>query len=94
VASAASFRGVSEASEPQMCNCTSGNLEIPGSRFARPGMTGWEKSAWLGTVNLLSPNVRNPAKLRIQRFVALCLDFWGMTAMVCATFEKFEQPYA
>ena len=22
-----------------MCNCTSGNLEIPGSRFARPGMT-------------------------------------------------------
>jgi hypothetical protein len=23
-----------------MCNCTSGNLEIPGSRFARPGMTG------------------------------------------------------
>jgi hypothetical protein len=26
-------------SEPQMCNCTSGNLEIPGSRFAHPGMT-------------------------------------------------------
>ena len=24
---------------PQTCNCTSGNLEIPGSRFARPGMT-------------------------------------------------------
>jgi len=23
-----------------MCNCTSGNLEIPGSRFARPGVTG------------------------------------------------------
>ncbi len=22
-----------------MCNCTSGNLEIPGSRCARPGMT-------------------------------------------------------
>ena len=28
-----------KATEPQMCNCTSGNLEIPGSRFARPGMT-------------------------------------------------------
>jgi hypothetical protein len=25
--------------EPQMCNRTSGNLEIPGSRCARPGMT-------------------------------------------------------
>src|SRR4051812_7520935 len=25
--------------EPQMRNCASGNLEIPGSRFARPGMT-------------------------------------------------------
>src|ERR1700737_4546003 len=24
---------------PQMCNCTSENLEIPGSRAARPGMT-------------------------------------------------------
>jgi len=23
-----------------MCNCTSGNLEIPGSHFVRPGMTG------------------------------------------------------
>jgi hypothetical protein len=22
-----------------MCNCTSGNLEIPGLRFAHPGMT-------------------------------------------------------
>jgi hypothetical protein len=26
-----SFRGASETSEPQMCYCTSGNLEIPGS---------------------------------------------------------------
>src|SRR3977135_4226706 len=34
-----SFRGASETSEPQMCNCTSGNLEIPGLRFAHPGMT-------------------------------------------------------
>ena len=38
-----SFRGGSEATEPQMCNCTSGNLEwlceIPGSRFVHPGMT-------------------------------------------------------
>jgi hypothetical protein len=25
--------------ERQMCNSTSENLEIPGSRFARPGMT-------------------------------------------------------
>jgi hypothetical protein len=24
-----------------MRNCASGNLEIPGSRFARPGMTVW-----------------------------------------------------
>ncbi len=24
-----------------MRNCASGNLEIPGSRFARPGMTAW-----------------------------------------------------
>jgi hypothetical protein len=25
--------------EPQMRNCASGNLEIPGSPFGRPGMT-------------------------------------------------------
>jgi hypothetical protein len=25
-----SFRGEREAIEPQMCSCTSGNLEIPG----------------------------------------------------------------
>jgi len=25
--------------EPQMCNCTSGNLEIPDRRFASSGMT-------------------------------------------------------
>jgi hypothetical protein len=24
-----------------MCNCTSGNLEIPGSPYGRPGMTGY-----------------------------------------------------
>src|SRR5437879_9201597 len=32
--------GMVRRTRPQMCNCTSGNLEIPGSRFARPGMTG------------------------------------------------------
>src|SRR5438876_4639938 len=31
--------GMVRRTRPQMCNCTSGNLEIPGSRFARPGMT-------------------------------------------------------
>jgi hypothetical protein len=31
--------GASHSDEPQMRNCASGNLEIPGSRFARPGMT-------------------------------------------------------
>ena len=31
--------GHASSCEPQMCNCTSGNLEIPGSCFARPGMT-------------------------------------------------------
>src|ERR1700722_14722422 len=35
-----SFRGASETSEPQIGNCTSGNLEIPGSTLSRrPGMT-------------------------------------------------------
>jgi len=38
--------------EPQMCNCTSGNLEIPGSRFARPGMTGMNISDRETTVNV------------------------------------------
>src|SRR6266404_7770612 len=44
--------GIVRRTRPQMCNCTSGNLEIPGSRrslssgahsrdpLARPGMTG------------------------------------------------------
>src|SRR5215510_3940171 len=31
--------GWCESTRPQMRNCTSGNLEIPGSCFARPGMT-------------------------------------------------------
>src|SRR5450755_1395681 len=31
--------GMVRRTRPQMCNCTSGTLEIPGSRFARPGMT-------------------------------------------------------
>jgi hypothetical protein len=31
--------GAMQSIEPQMRNCTSGNLEIPGSRYARPGMT-------------------------------------------------------
>src|SRR5258707_2403588 len=39
---------------PQMCNCTSGNLEIPGSRFARPGMTEQLSVA-------LAPTTRAPA---------------------------------
>src|SRR5665213_4240103 len=36
--------------EPQMCCCTSGNLEMPGSRVARPGMTGEKamRGLWLG----------------------------------------------
>ncbi len=34
---APSFRGARQR-EPQMCNCTSGNLEIPGRADARPGM--------------------------------------------------------
>src|SRR3954469_2375475 len=32
--------GAMQSTERRMRNCTSGNLEIPGSRFARPGMTG------------------------------------------------------
>ena len=31
--------GAMRSIEPKMCNCTSGNLVIPGSRYARPGMT-------------------------------------------------------
>ncbi len=31
--------GMVRRTRPQMCNCTSGNLEIPGSCFACPGMT-------------------------------------------------------
>src|SRR6202035_1749005 len=31
--------GMVRRTRPQMCNCTSGNLEIPGPRFTRPGMT-------------------------------------------------------
>ncbi len=34
-----SHSGMVRRTRPQMCNCTSGNLEIPGSRVARPGMT-------------------------------------------------------
>src|SRR6266403_3716642 len=34
-----SHSGMVRRTRPQMCNCTSGNLEIPGSHFARPGMT-------------------------------------------------------
>ena len=45
-----SFRGASETSEPQMCNCTSGNLEIPRCAIAHlrsgpsdhPGMMNME----------------------------------------------------
>ena len=32
--------GMVRRTRPQMRNCASGNNEIPGSRFARPGMTG------------------------------------------------------
>jgi hypothetical protein len=31
--------GATRSVEPQMCNCTSGNLVIPGSCVTRPGMT-------------------------------------------------------
>jgi hypothetical protein len=31
--------GMVRRTRSQMCNCTSGNPEIPGSRFVRPGMT-------------------------------------------------------
>ena len=43
-----------------------------------------------GTRNLPSPNVRNPAKLRIERFVPPSLDFWSLEGMVRATFGKSE----
>jgi hypothetical protein len=37
--------------------------------------------AWLQTLNLLSPNVRNPVKVQFERFVPALLDFWGLAAM-------------
>jgi hypothetical protein len=45
-----------------MCNCTSGNLEIPGSCFARPGMTGsvgsypYPTNPFIGFTGALSGN--------------------------------------
>src|SRR5258706_8215589 len=46
--------GMVRRTRPQMCNCTSANLEIPGSRFARPGMTEQFSVA-------LAPTTRAPA---------------------------------
>src|ERR1700730_18487473 len=61
-----------------MCNCTWGNLEIPGPReVACPGMTAEHRAHGCKEHFRSRPGQKTPISLQIMRVVPTSLDIWG-----------------
>ena len=62
-----------------MCNCTSENLEIPGSRFARPGMTAEDLQG-----DHRSFSVERPASASITEMIQNRITICGSVQPFCS----------